>query len=146
MWFCLSLLQNSGAYIYRVPPTYLTQENRWNGFGGVNSDDLRRCFDERIKLSGNDIQLGTDLWNVFRTKDRESLVRLTSHPLPSFPYLNEVGVAAAELDSLPPKIIGEIKSEGINNFNEIFLEFRRRAGVFGFGDLQVKSVMEASAS
>ena len=142
MWFCVSLLKESGADIYRVPPSHLTYENRWEGFGGTNADDLRKCFEDRVKLSNADVDLGAELWRAFQARDRNALVRLTSQPTPSFPYLNEVGQAAVEINSRPGRIIAEIQGERIINFSEIFLEFRRRAGVFGFGDSQVKNILK----
>ena len=145
MWFCIDLVKRSGADVYRVAPIYRSDEDRWDGFGGATADDLIRCFEKRVRLSDRDIKLGSELWKAFKTRDWDSIRRLTAAPSPAFPYLEEVGEAAVKLDSLPANIIAEIKSEGINNFSEIFAEFRRRAGVFGFGDSQVKNVMAASA-
>ena len=142
MWFCLDLLNRTKSDVYRVAPVYLDEENRWDGFGGANGDRVRQCFEGRIKLSSDDIQLGSELWHAFRIKDTEELIRLSSTSTNAFPYLIEVGKAAAEIDSSPAAIIAEIQLEGINNFNEIFLEFRRRAGVYGYGDSQVKHLME----
>jgi len=145
LWFCLSLMEGSGAAIYRVSPAHLSYEDRWNGFGNTNAEILRDCFEHRLRLTVDDIKLGADLWRAFQSRDADSLLRLSSTPLEAFPYLDEVGRAAAQIDSRPAEIVAEIQSEGISNFNEIFAEFRRRAGVFGFGDLQVKNVMSASA-
>jgi hypothetical protein len=143
MWFCLDLLSRSGANIYRVAPIYLDENDRWNGFGGATADDLRLCFKERRILSTDEVQLGADLWQAFKDKNIEELLRLSARPTPAFPHLDEVGQAAAEKDTQPAAIVGEIEREGINNFNEIFLEFRRRAGVYGYGDSQVKHLMES---
>ncbi|HSU24343.1 MAG TPA: hypothetical protein VLI65_00045, partial [Pyrinomonadaceae bacterium] len=63
-------------------------------------------------------------------------------PQTAFPYLDEVGRAAAEVDSKPLQIVREIKREGKRDLKEVFPEFRRRAGVYGFGDTQVKRLME----
>jgi hypothetical protein len=141
MWFCLSLLQDSGAQMYRVSPAHLAYENRWDGFGGADAAVLKECFDQRVKLDRSDIELGSELWNAFRGKDPAAMITLTSEPCAAFPYLDEVGRAAAEIDSRPRAIVAEIKHAGINNFSEIFAEFRRRAGVFGFGDTQVKNLL-----
>jgi hypothetical protein len=143
MWFCLELLSKSGADIYRTAPVHLDEKDRWNGFGGATSDDLQRCFEKRTKLTRDEVQLGADLWQAFKNKDSGELLKLSTNPTPAFPYLDEIGRAAVEKDTQPSAIIGEIQSEGINNFNEIFLEFRRRAGVYGYGDSQVKHLMES---
>lgn len=145
LWFCLSLVEVSGAAIYLVRPAHLKREDRWNGFGNADADTLRECFTHRLRLAEPEIELGADLWRAFKRRDVETLLRLSSTPSEAYPFLDEVGRAAAGLDTIPSEIIGEIKSEGINNFSEIFAEFRRRAGVFGFGDRQVKNVMSESA-
>jgi hypothetical protein len=143
MWFCLDLLSKSGADIYRVAPAHLDPKDRWNGFGGANSDDLQRCLKERRKLTSDDIRLGSDLWRAFRNNSGGELLKLSANSTPAFPYLDEVGKAAAAKDTQPAAIVSEIEREGINNFNEIFIEFRRRAGVYGYGDSQVKHLMES---
>jgi hypothetical protein len=104
---------------------------------------VQRCFKERTKLTRDEVRLGADLWHAFKDKDTNELLRLSANPTRAFPYLDEVGKAAAEKDTQPAAIVGEIEREGINNFNEIFLEFRRRAGVYGYGDSQVKHLMES---
>jgi hypothetical protein len=142
MWFCLSLLHGSGAAIYRVAPANLGFEDRWNGFANTNAKILRECYDRRVRLSESDCELGVQLWDAFRRRDSGEIQTLASIPQNTFPYLEEVGHAAAEIDSKPAEIIREIKGEGKSDLKQIFPEFRRRAGVYGFGDLQVKRLME----
>jgi hypothetical protein len=146
MWFCLSLLETSPAAVYRVAPIYLSEDERWKGFGPARGPEMRQSFEQRIKLSPDEVGLGAKLWRAYRSGDKDALIKLTSNHSSAFPYLDEVGRAAVEKDSTPAHIISEIQSEGINNFNEIFLEFRRRAGVYGYGDLQVKNVMARATS
>jgi hypothetical protein len=141
MWFCLSLLHGSGAALYRIAPLYLGFEDRWNGFGSADSKILKECYDGRVRLSDFDCELGVELWDAFRRHDSHEILALTSKPQTAFPYLEEVGQAAAELDSKPAEIVREIKREGKTEFKEIFREFRRRAGVYGFGDTQVKRLL-----
>ena len=145
LWFCLSLVEDSGAAVYLVRPSHLTFQDRWNGFANADAETLRECFTHRLRLNESEIKLGADLWRAFKRRDVETLTRLTSTPSAAYPYLDEVGRAAAQIDTLPTEILAEIKSSGINNFSEIFLEFRRRAGVFGFGDAQVKNIMARQA-
>jgi hypothetical protein len=142
MWFCLSLLRDSDADIYRVAPVHLGFENRWDGFGNANPEILKKCFTDRVRLSKSDVELGTALWNAFRQRDINELSRLSAEPQPAFPCLDEVGRAAADLDTRPLEIVREIKRDGKHDLKEVFPEFRRRAGVYGFGDMQVKRLME----
>ncbi|HYJ91106.1 MAG TPA: hypothetical protein VEV84_07350 [Pyrinomonadaceae bacterium] len=145
MWFCLSLLESSKVAIYRVSPVFRDEQDRWDGFGGADADKMMACYKARLKLTDENVRLGADLWRAYKTKNRNELLRLSTTKSEAFPYLKEIGEAAVNKERIPATVIAEIQSEGINNFNEIFLEFRRRAGIFGFGDSQVKNVMAASA-
>jgi hypothetical protein len=142
MWFCLSLLSETEAAVYRVEPAVLTEDDRWDGFGKLSQADLKKCFGERRKLTRDDIALGSKLWNAFRRNDAVELERLSAVAPPAFPYLAEVCAAAVEKDTRPREIIAEIEFEGKREFDEIFAEFTRRAGVYGLGDLQVQRLLD----
>ena len=142
MWFCLGLLSDSDADIYRVAPTHLNFEDRWNGFGNTSPEILKQCFDSRMKLSRSDIELGAELWNFFRRRDTDELLRLSSRPNAAFPFIDEVGRAAAELDTKPSEIIRDIRRQGKSALKDVLPEFQKRAGVYGFGDTQVKRLMD----
>jgi hypothetical protein len=146
MWFCLWLLRDSTAAIYRVEPCILTTENRWNGFGGMAADDLRRCFDNRTLFGKADVQLGASLWEAYRSGDNDRLLVLSQASSESFPYLEEVCAAAVEKDTKPAQVLAGIAGDGITEFGKVFAEFSQRAGVYGFGDLQVKRLFDSSQS
>lgn len=142
MWFCLWLLSETGARVYRVEPVVRSEADRWLGFGNLTSDDLKTCFNARTKLSAEDIALGAVLWNGYRTNDNAKLAELSTSTLACFPYLKEICEAAIEKDTRPREIIAEIQFEGKTEFNYIFPEFVHRAGEYGFGDLQVKKMLQ----
>lgn len=141
MWFCLWMLSETGASVYRVKPLIGKDEDRWNGFGDHDPADLMACYDRKTRLTENEIMLGAELWNAFRTGDNARLRELSAVEQTNFPYLAEVCAAAIERETRPAAIIAEIQFEGKTEFGEIFTEFKRRAGVYGFGDLQVKSLL-----
>ncbi len=142
MWFCLSLLAESTADIFRVAPVKLSAENIWEGFGGLTPRDMKECFDARVKLSPDDIRLGSDLWAAYRINDHRQLEALSTIESPAFPKLREVCIAAVEKESRPGKIVGEIIHDGVSEFDEVFREFKARAGVYGYGDAQVKKIWQ----
>ena len=141
MWFCLDLVSKTSASVYRVEPIYLTRENRWDGFGGVTPQQMRECFHSRTKLTADDIALGSTLWTAYRNNDRSELEKLSKVTSLAFPCLNEVCEAAVTKDSRPSEIVQQIQSEGITGFDNLFPEFKKRAGVYGFGDSQVRRLM-----
>ncbi|HEV8591924.1 MAG TPA: DUF1835 domain-containing protein [Pyrinomonadaceae bacterium] len=142
-WFCLYLLKDSEADIYRVAPIVRDASTKWLGLGGLNAKELHKCFEHRIRLNGNDRKLGRHLWLAFRTGDNARLLELSSTASPAFPYLIDAAEAAAEIDTKPRQILNQIITEGGKEFGEIFSKFTKRAGVYGFGDAQVKRILES---
>ena len=143
MWFCLYLLKDTAADIYRVAPVVRSESDKWDGFGQLNPDDLKRCFSERTKFTREDIRLGAELWEAFRNDDREKLLELSKTLSTCFPYLEEVCAAAAEKDTRPREILSDILGTGETGMEKIFPIFKDRAGVYGYGDAQVKRILDA---
>lgn len=141
MWFCLWLLSQTEATVYRVEPAVRPEQDRWLGFGNLDAADLKICHDARIKLNPDDIALGAALWNAYRKDDHAALAELGNTLSPCFPYLREVVQAAMDRDTRPAEIIAEIQFEGKTEFDDVFAEFTRRAGVYGYGDLQVERLL-----
>lgn len=142
LWFCLSLLNETGATVYRVEPIGLDEDKRWDGFGHFVADDLKACFEMRHKLSQSDGYLGAQLWNAYRRKDDLKLKELASMDNAAFPCLSEVVAAANEKDIQPLEILRVITAKGENDFGKIFVEFKKRAGVYGYGDTQVQRLLD----
>lgn len=142
LWFCLSLLNETGATVYRVEPIGLDEDKRWDGFGHFVADDLKACFEMRHKLSQSDAYLGAQLWNAYRRKDDLKLKELASMDNAAFPCLSEVVAAANEKDIQPLEILRVITAKGEKDFGKIFVEFKKRAGVYGFGDAQVQRLLD----
>lgn len=140
MWFCLSLLQTK-ASVYRVAPTVRAEADVWKGFGKLSAEDLKKCFAERIKFGEADVLLGARLWQAYQNADYEKLETLSDIESECFPRLKEVCRAEIEKGSRPPKVLREIIESGATDFSEIFPEFTNRAGVYGFGDAQVKRIL-----
>ena len=141
MWFCLDLLRNTESEVYRVEPIVRTFDDRWKGFGKLDAADLQKCFAARTKFSADDIQLGSDLWNAFRHEDNARLLLLGDRDSKCFPYLKEVCEAAVERETRPREILRSITKDN-TDFGEIFMEFTKQAGVYGYGDSQVESLLE----
>ena len=142
MWFCLSLLDGSGADIYRVEPAVRTKDEIWQGFGSLTAAELCECFQKRIRFEPSDVELGRDLWQAYRSGDHDRLLELSTSNSPCFPYLSEACDAEVHKSTRPQQILREIVGAGASDFDEIFAEFSRRAGEYGFGDLQVQNLLD----
>lgn len=142
MWFCLWLLRNSSALVvYRVEPATLSTEDRWNGFGRMSEGDMQQCFSNRRLFTNGDIAHGAALWEAYRSGNYLRLLELSKMGSECFPYLEEVCQAAAEKDNKPKQLLKKIITEGFTDFKDIFPEFRKQAGVYGYGDTQVKAIL-----
>ncbi len=141
MWFCLYFLCESEAKIFRVAPVVRAADDVWKGFGRLDAVDLEKCFAERLEFSNEEIRLGADLWKAFQNSDYETLEKLSLTESKCFPYLKEVCRAEIEKNSRPQQVLAEIIATGKTDFAEIFPEFAAQAGVYGFGDSQVKRIL-----
>ncbi|HEX6278386.1 MAG TPA: DUF1835 domain-containing protein [Pyrinomonadaceae bacterium] len=142
LWYCLHALKGSGSYIFRVAPIDLEPDDVWKGFGEHAPDDLRSAFEARMEFTDEDVVVGARLWSAYRDRDLEKLRLLGEHRSPALPFLKEVTGAASEIDTLPAAILRDIENDGINTFAEVFPEFQKRAGVYGFGDAQVQKLLD----
>jgi hypothetical protein len=142
MWFCLNLVKESSPRIYRVAPSTLTENETWNGFGQMSTAELKRCFAQRVELTGEDIQLGSDLWDAYRMDDHRRLDELSKTQSQAFPMLREVCVAAIEKEQRPVAVVRDAIEDGATGFDEVFVRFKTHAGVYGYGDMQVKKIWQ----
>ena len=142
MWFCLSLLAESTVDVFRVEPVVLLDDEVWDGFGNLSPDDMKKCFAARVSLSRDDIELGANLWSAYRTDDHTELERLSEASSAAFPKLREVCRAAIEKESRPKEVIRKIIRTGENDFDKVFRDFKSKAGVYGYGDAQVRKIWQ----
>jgi hypothetical protein len=141
MWFCLELLKDHDN-IFRVAPVNASPDDVWKGFGDHNSARLNDCFQERVRFTAEDQEHGRNLWDAFRKRDSSRLLELGAYRSACFPFLKEVCEAAAEIERRPKAILKEMLNTGLSDIETIFPEFQKRAGVYGYGDLQVERLME----
>lgn len=150
LWFLLSVLVDWPKFkLFRVFPPTSTAENRWDGFGRATPDSLENCYQARVPLTTSDIALGKAFWQAYSSQDWEEFNNLSRQPSPCFQLLEEVG--QAQLDRLPgsdglgkpERILHQILASGVTDFPLLVQKFNRQAGIYGFGDLQVKAMLDA---
>lgn len=138
LWFCLTLVpKDKGLKIYRIFPK-TTKENNWKGFSISDQFELEESLKSRILFKEKDINLGVDLWQAFQNKDSESLEQLSENQSECFHFLKEI--IDSYLNIKPEVFIKNLIQNGTMDFNKIFEKFQDELGIFGFGDLQVKSI------
>lgn len=134
MWFCLSLLFGTPTKVYRIFP----DSEGWD----CNFKDLEKCSANRQPLTIENIKLGADLWKAFSKNDLQSLKELSKTETKTFLKLDEVCLALIEIETKPKEILQEISANNEISFGQIFQQFRQKAGVYGFGDTQVRKILE----
>jgi hypothetical protein len=147
MWFVISYIHENkiNLPVYRVMPPARGNQ-LWSGFGPMQKADLLECFDGRIKLTNEDLDLGVKLWQTYQSGDLSAFKNIATSKSPCFPLLSQV--CEAHLQRYPRTGLGrpqkklvQILNSGITDFNDIFKEFWKTEGIYGFGDLQVKDLL-----
>ncbi|MFK8103576.1 MAG: DUF1835 domain-containing protein [Saprospiraceae bacterium] len=140
-WFCLSLLKSSHT-VYLVKPNV---EQGWLGFGQMSPSDLEKAFKKRILLTPTEKMQLLSCWQAYRTNDFAQLRKVAATPNRCFPKLQAVCQAhldrfpATDTLSRPLQILQDILNEQTDkSFRTVFPIFSKQAGIYGFGDLQVK--------
>jgi hypothetical protein len=142
-WFVVATLaKRECRNVYRVIPQTLP-EAMWEGFGAHTSEDLGECFSKRVRFAKGDFTLGSNLWRAFRESDLTGLAFYSKSLSPCFPMLEKVCAAEVERkrNARPQKVLAEILSKGYTSFNDIFHQFSKREGIYGFGDAQVDHLL-----
>ncbi|HEX2901473.1 MAG TPA: DUF1835 domain-containing protein, partial [Bacteroidia bacterium] len=149
LWFTVALLLNGDQprRIFRVFPPMRDGEDRWDGFGGMDEPGMRAAMAGRVAFGVADLELAKALWLAFKGRDWPRMEALAKMESPCFRDLE--AVVAAQIARFPAdgslgrphRVLSGILAEGKVAFEDIFKEFSRRAGIYGFGDLQVKSLL-----
>lgn len=152
MWFVISLINSLPIKkkVFAVYTSHLDKTSKlfWNGFGPANSDELKICYANRIPLSEADINFGQQLWEAYKIGNLEELINLSKHQSLVFPYLEEVVQAHVDrfpkdgTKGRPEKVIEDITKNISADFQTVFQEFWNRESIYGFGDIQLKSLYD----
>jgi hypothetical protein len=153
LWFVLKLLSEShNIKIYRVFPPKASSANSWKGFGNASAAALAQAYESKVLFTSSDLALGKTLWEAYLLGDGAQLIALSKSVSPCFRQLAEV--CQAHLDRIsvdpnerrPEKVILELLAKGITDFDTLFSQFSEREGIYGFGDLQVRGLLESLPS
>lgn len=144
LWFTIFLLNKQKfRNVYRVSPLLLSGR-KWDGFGMHTATDLENCFSKRVSFAKGDFKLGENLWEAYRQEDIVALAIYSKSLSPCFPCLDEVCKAEIERkrNARPQRALEEILSKGYTSFNDIFIQFSKKEGIYGFGDTQVDHMLK----
>lgn len=134
--------------IYLVCSGRVKGEKEFKGLAELTPEQLRNHYENKIKLSDEDINLMSSLWRIYCGKDH-NLLRPFIVKKSSFPYLSnclkahlqrfpdsETGLSTLELHTL--KMIADHTIKSRRHLLGYILNFQ---GYYGFGDLQINRMI-----
>jgi hypothetical protein len=144
LWFVLHLMRPIYDQIKLVLP--LTED--WSGFGNLNEQELFDCYYHHISLDAEDILKIRQLWEAYALNDFEIMTLTSLSIKPSLPFISRaVGlhfdrVDTEQMEGRPKRILRQIiKKEGKDHFDRIYRKFWEQAKEFGYGDDQVRQLL-----
>lgn len=147
LWFVANLLSRNNITFDVTMVRPLTGYEY--GFGGMNTEQLTTAFKEKSFISPDQLEVLSKMWTLYQNEKTEEMVALAQSEISSLPFLLPAVLAYKE--SLPnqefpgrPKqtllnIMDELETD---HFGEIFREFCKKEAIYGFGDLQVKRMVD----
>ena len=142
-WFAINFLKDKTNPIYLVRPPKHSQYS----FGRLNKSQLISIY--RKKLHLEKINELSKLWKFYRDNDTENLLKIAEKLKKHYPFV--LSAVKVHIERLPkagylgrPKesLIQIVKELKTGQFGPVFIEFCRRESIYGFGDLQVKRLLE----
>lgn len=142
-WCATDLLSEKNVDLYLVRPETHTQY----GFGAYQPEELTGLADQRMLISEQNKIAA--LWKAYQIEDTITLTRIGEDLQDSFPFIYDAvqahlqripgnGSEGRPIESLR-KIMKELGNEP---FGSVFREFSKREVIYGFGDLQVKRMVD----
>lgn len=146
-WFVINLLFESSKSqsIFLVRP----KENSEYSFGRMNKDELVKAFKNKVKIEPFELNELRKIWKLYQQDNCTEMFEIAKKINVKFPFL--IPAIQAHKDRIPingnlgrPKqsliqIMDDLKTE---SFGKVFVEFCKREGIYGFGDLQVKRMYD----
>ncbi|MCB0430092.1 MAG: DUF1835 domain-containing protein [Flavobacteriales bacterium] len=145
MWFACSLL----CKIKPEPHVFLVRPEHQNPyqFSCVVPEHLPVLLNERISLPSKTVKGLADLWGAYQTEDRNQMEKLAKQMGNKLQFLEPA--VEAHLARLPQngkpgrpeQVITEILERNPElGFESVFRLFQSKEAIYGYGDLQVKSI------
>ena len=146
LWYMCNLISENknNCETYLIRPKEHTQY----GFGGLDESSLMEAYHRKIKIP--DIRQFAQLWKLYKENALEELHATGKRLSIDYPFV--LPAIEAHLDRIPSKgnegrpieslksIINEL---GIKEFPVVFKEFCLRESIYGYGDLQVKNLLDS---
>lgn len=144
-WFLINHLNKSK----KTNPIFLIRPKNHNqyGFSGLSKLELNSIYKGRLQLT----KIGklSELWGFYQNNDLEKLLKTATELEEEYPFV--LIAVKAHIERIPTEeylgkpseslvqIMNELKTD---QFIPVFKEFSKRQSIYGFGDLQVKRLLD----
>ncbi len=144
LWFVAHLLveNNRMDHVYLIRPETHDQY----GFGGLSKTELNEAYTKRTELKH--LAAIAELWTLYQNNESERMLEVAIKLEARYPFL--IRAVKAHIDRLPNgnlegrplrSLRAIMKELNTKDFAPIFREFTKRESIYGFGDLQVKRLL-----
>jgi hypothetical protein len=144
-WFVLHLLIKSQLSnpIFLIRP----QSHNQCGFGGLNKSELISIYENRLELT--ELDKLKSLWESYQINDTEKLLKTSKQLKNRYPFI--LTAVKAHIERIPTNgnqgrpsqsLVQIMKDFETEEFGLVFKEFSKRESIYGFGDLQVKRLLD----
>ncbi len=146
-WFIIHLISEN----YKQGNIFLIRPKKSSeySFGRMTEEELINSYKKKIKIELSDLIELSKLWKLYQLNDFVKMFDIAENLKIRFPFLYTA--INAHQERIPknenlgrPKqtLIQIIKDIKTDEFGKVFREFCKREGVYGFGDLQVKRMLD----
>ena len=144
LWFVCSLLERKAIETYLILP----QADIQYGFGGMSKSDLEKAFQDRIPLKTSHLNVFAKLWIAYQHDNLTNLQEISDQLPTQLDFVSKAVQAHQNRlpygSGLPEQTLNNIiKDLGTTDFIPLFKEFNKRLPIYGFGDAQVKHIIDS---
>ncbi len=146
LWFVLNLIHKNhkNQHVFLIQP----KANFKYNFGGMNKEELLYEFLNKTKIDLFELKKFSKLWKLYQRNACDEMIKIAVELKEKFPFL--INAINAHRDRFPKgqnlgrptqtliQIMDELNTD---EFGPVFKEFTKREGIYGFGDLQVKRIL-----
>lgn len=144
-WFVVHLLfqHRTTNSVYLIRP----EKHDQYGFGGLSGAELQMVYKQKIGLK--QLESIANLWSLYQKEDAQGLLKAALELETAYPFIT--AAVKAHIDRIPKgsdegrpirSLKAIIKELDTQDFGPIFREFNKQESIYGFGDVQVKRLLD----
>jgi hypothetical protein len=147
MWFAVEYIASKHQPVFwRIFPQQ--DPVTWKGFGWDEKHELINRYQEAQQLNAGDIVHIRKLWKAFVHRQEKELDQLSHVPTRAIRFQEEIIQAQNDRRAnesgfgRPQRTLLKLLAESHTSFYDLFAEFEKTESIYGFGDVQVKLMLE----